>query len=178
MRTRPKLHLRLPVLQWARFSSHWHSWSAELTIEWRDGETESAVVEFAKEELLLAMASQLPTDATDQQKTDAMLGTVGRQIDMMWLWTGGAPGQPPGAGGGGAASAEPQPTVSPTRTHTHTHTHTHSNTRTHTHTHTQQHTPATGRHGERRPRRPPVDATTRASVRRPTTTTTWPAWRI
>ena len=145
--------------------------AVKLTIEWPDGKTESAVVEFAKEELLLAMASQLPTDATDQQKTDAMIGTIGRQIDMMWLWTGGAPGQPPGAGGGDAASAEPQRPVSPPRSHADAS----SNTRTHP---PGAHPPATGRHCERRLRRPPVDATTRASVGRPTTTTTWPAWRI
>jgi len=147
--------------------------AVKLTIEWRDGETDSDVVEFAKEELLLAMASQLPTDATDQQKTDAMIGRIGRQIDMMWLWTGDAPGQPPGAGDGGAASAEPQRPVSPPRSHTLTHTEQH--TRTHP---PGAHPPATGRHGERRLRRPPVDATTRASVRRPPTTTTWTAWRI
>ena len=49
----------------------------KITVEWQDGETELEVVEFAKEELL-GLASQLPTDATDQQKTDAMIGTIGR----------------------------------------------------------------------------------------------------
>ena len=144
--------------------------AAELTIEWPDGKAESEVVEFAKDELL-GLASQLPTDATDQQKTDAMIGTIGRQIDMMHLWTGGAPAQPPGAGGGGAASAEPQRPVSPPRSHADAS----SNTRTHP---PGAHPPATGRHGERRLRRPPANATTRASVRRPPTTTTWTAWRI
>ena len=88
--------------------------AAELTIEWADGQIEKAVVEFPRAELL-GLASQLPTDSTDQQKTDAMLGTIGKPLDMMHLWTGGAAAQPPG--GGGAAEAAPPRTVPPTHTH-------------------------------------------------------------
>ena len=106
-----------------------------FTVEWPDQTTETNEIEFpmaeltADSELMVTLQSLLPPGLTEPQKIQKIEEEVlGQQIDMMWLWTGGAPGQPPGAGGGGAASAEPQrPVIAPTLTRTHTHTakHTH-----------------------------------------------------
>jgi hypothetical protein len=63
-------------------------------------------------EMMVTSQSLLPPGLTEPQKIQTLEEAIfGQQIDMMWLWTGGTPGQPTGAGGGGAASAEPQRTV-------------------------------------------------------------------
>jgi hypothetical protein len=87
-----------------------------FTVVWPDQETETDEIEFTPAdmtaELMVTLQSLLPPGLTEPQKIQKIEEEVlGLQIDMMWLWTGDAPGQPTGAGGGGAASAEPQRTV-------------------------------------------------------------------
>ena len=87
-----------------------------FTVVWPDQATETDVIEFTPAdmtaELMVTLQSLLPPGLTEPQKIQKIEEDVfGQQIDMMWLWTGDAPGQPTGAGGGGAASAEPQRTV-------------------------------------------------------------------
>ena len=87
-----------------------------FTVVWPDQATETVDCEFTPAdmtaELMVTLQSLLPPGLTEPQKIQKIEEDVfGQQLDMMWLWTGDAPGQPTGDGGGGAASAEPQRTV-------------------------------------------------------------------